>query len=145
MIDPRTGILTFEKPLVQIHSALSRADFLESTWANGAVDFVVNEPWHSWKRKGGYKSGRSSFDVVLFFEGERLDMITFSDCDSKFGTSWGDWSVENEMNRHESHYKWLAACIGNQRSFPWGSVWSGCDPKTGDAAIAIRYTYGRQP
>ena len=142
MIDPQTGIISFEQPLVQFGPALTRTEFLSAPWAIEAADFIVNEPWHSWKLGGPHLSGSVPFVIVLFFHGEDLKMVDFAHSDPKFGTSWDDYSVEKEMNRKASHDQWLSACIGLQRAFPWGSVWSGYDERGGGSSIFVRYEPG---
>ena len=54
-------------------------------------------------------------------------------------TSWSDWSRERELARKEAHDKWLNEVIGTRRSFPWGSVSSDFDAKTGGSEITIEY------
>ena len=139
MINPDDGVLTFEKPSARIGPGLTRSSFLSADWARGARDSVVNEPWHSWQLDGKYRSGSVPFAVVLYFHGNRLASIDFCHSDDKFGTSWDDFSEEKEAQRQKSHDAWLAECLGPRRSFPWGTVWSGVDPKAGGSSIFISY------
>src|SRR4029077_1408756 len=111
MIDPETGSISFDDTPVSIGPDLTRQQFLIE-WAGNAVDWIVNEPCHSWKLRGRHISAAVSFDVLLFFEGERLAMVHMLDSEARFGTSWDDWSQENEMQRKASHDKWLAQCLG---------------------------------
>ena len=108
MIDPDSGMLTFETPPASIAPSLTRAQFLVSALAKGAVTFVDNEPFHSWKINRTLRSCEVDFVVVLFFSGERLTMISLMNTDPRFGTSWADYSLENELARKASHDQWLA-------------------------------------
>jgi hypothetical protein len=139
MIDRETGLLDFQEPPVQIGPNLTRTEFLAATWAGDAEDVVVNEPWHSWKLRGKYVAEAVSFIVVLYFHGECLKMIILGNADERFGKSWGDWSLENEMARKASHDQWLTSFLGSWREFPWGGASSEFDSRSGGSSIIIRY------
>jgi|SRR6185437_8659727 len=140
MIDPHNGILAFENPAITIRPDVTRPKFLEASWARNSSDWVVNEPWHSWKLAGEYRSGMISFLIVLFFQGDRLNMVDLSNADAAFGETWSEYTLEKEAEREASHNRWLSECIGTQRSFDWGTVWSGIDQRGGGASIVIRYS-----
>jgi len=140
MIDPHNGIITFENPAITIRPDMTRLEFLEASWAHNASDSVVNEPWHSWDLAGEYRSRMISFLVVLYFHGDRLNMVNLCNGDRAYGTSWSEYSLEKEALREASHNRWLSECIGNKRSFDWGIVWSGIDQRGGGASIVIRYS-----
>jgi hypothetical protein len=139
VIDPKTGSLSFEDPVIKIGPTLTRSEFLCAAWSSDAADLVVNEPRHSWWFERAFYSESIPFSVCLYFHDERLKMVIFSDSDPKFGRSWDDYSFAKEMDRNASHEKWLSACIGSQRAFPWGSVWSGYDQRGGSSFICIEY------
>jgi hypothetical protein len=141
VIDPATGALSFQDASVQIGSALKRSEFLSAWWSKDAVDWVVNEPWHSWKLPRECTSDSISFIVVLYYRGEQLMQVELCNCDPKFGTSWNDHSDEKELNRKASHDQWLLACLRDRRTFSWGSVWSGYDDGGGSSSIRIRYEH----
>jgi len=139
MIDPATGSLTFAAPAVRVSPAITRSEFLSAAWAQGATDWVVNEPWHSWRLPGEYLSHSLPWIVVLYFQGERLTMVDLCHNDPRFGSSWSDHSVEKERARQASHDRWLSACVGERRSFPWGTIWSGYDDRSGGSFITLRF------
>jgi hypothetical protein len=139
MIDPRTGEFSFEQPPLRFGPRLSRAEFLAATWAHNASDFVVNEPWHSWKLSGTYLSASIPFVVILYYHGEKLSLVETCHSDPKFGTSWSDYTIEKEMQRKESHDRWLDTCLGHERTYSWGRVASVHDSKGGGTTIMVRY------
>jgi hypothetical protein len=77
MVNPHDGALTFEQPSLRIGPELKRSEFLTADWAQGAANSVVNEPWHSWKLDGQYWSMSWPFEVIVYFEGERLTSVNF--------------------------------------------------------------------
>lgn len=140
MIDPLSDVLVFDSPAITIRPDLTRQEFLEAPYSQHASDSVVNEPWHSWQLAGEYRSGMISFLVVLFFQGDRLNMVDLSNADAAFGETWSEYSLEKEAQREASHNRWLSECIGKKRKFDWGTVWSGVDQRGGGASIVIRYS-----
>lgn len=143
MFDASTGTLTFETPLVEIAPSLTRDQFLRSSLAEGATTHVANEPDHSWKLKGTFRSAGLDLLVVLWFRGQQLTMVSLMDADPRFGTSWDDASLEKEMARKESHDAWLANALGPQRTFAWGTVWSSYDERGGFSDMGVRYAAAR--
>jgi hypothetical protein len=139
VINPETGILSFEQPPILIGPALTRMEFLAGTLSENAADWMVNEPWHSWKLAGQYVSSSTPFVVLLFFQAEHLKMVDLLHDDPAFGRSWNDHSRAKELARQASHNQWLSKCLGTRRDFAWGSVWSRYDERAGDSSISIRY------
>ena len=139
MINPDDGVLAFEEPSLRIGPGLQRSEFLDADWAQGASVLVANEPWQSLKLDGEYRSRSLKFVLILYFHGDRLARIDFCASDPKFGTSWEDYSEEKERQRQASHDAWLWECLGERRSFWWGTVWSGIDPKGGGSSIVVSY------
>src|SRR5687767_15155513 len=99
MFDAMTGTLTFEQPPVVIAPSLTRNEFLGSSLANDATTHTENEPYHSWKLNGTYRSAGLELLVVLWFRGQQLTMVSLMDPDQRFGTSWADHSLEKELAR----------------------------------------------
>src|SRR4051812_32945152 len=106
MFDASTGTLTFEQPPTVIAPSLTRDEFLGSSLADGATTHVANEPFHSWKLNGTFRSARLDLLVVVWFRGQKLTMVSLMDPDRRFGTSWADHSREKEMARKASHDAW---------------------------------------
>lgn len=139
MFDARTGILTFEQPSIVIAPSLTRNQFLGSALGDGATTHIANEPYHSWKLNGSYRSAGLDLLVVLWFREQQLTMLSLMDRDPRFGTSWADHSREKEMARKESHDAWLSRSLPSRRNFSWGSIWSGYDERDGFSDIVVRY------
>jgi hypothetical protein len=133
MLERATGNLKFEDTDIVIGPGLTRSEFLKA--GIPAVTHWINEPWRSWVLpicKGG-----RDFGVTLFFQGERLYQVYLTDSDSRFGTSWMNYSPEKERARQESHDSWLIqGCGVPPGSYPWGTVWSGPN-STGDRLATI--------
>jgi hypothetical protein len=139
MFDASTGILSFERPAVVISPAMTRAAFLASPLAEGATSHIKNEPFHSWKLKGSYRSAQLDLLVVVWFRDEKLTMISLMDPDSRYGTSWEDYSLEKEMKRKASHDAWLSRVLPSQTDYSWGSVRSDYNDRGAFSEIVVKY------
>lgn len=139
MFNASTGALTFEQPLAVIAPSLTRDQFLGSCLAHGATTNIANEPFHSWKLTGTFRSAGLDLLVVLWFRGQQLTTVSLLDPDPRFGTGWADHTLENEMARKASHDAWLSRALPPQRDVSWGSVWSGYDEKGGFSDIVVKY------
>jgi hypothetical protein len=100
---------------------------------------IGNEPYHSWKLNGTFRSAGLELLVVLWFRGQQLTMVSLMDPDDRFGTSWAEHSLEKEMARKASHDAWLSRVLGPHCKFSWGSVWSGYDERGGFSDIVVKY------
>jgi hypothetical protein len=139
MLDESTGTLSFEQPAALIAPSLTRDRFLGSSLADGATTHIANEPYHSWKLNGTFRSAGVDLLVVLWFRGPQLTMVSLMDPDPRFGTSWSEHSLEKEMARKASHDAWLSRALPPSLDVSWGSVWSGYDEKAGFSEIIIKY------
>jgi hypothetical protein len=139
MFDASTGTLRFEQPPTVIAPSLTRDQFLGSSLADGATTHIANEPYHSWKLNGTFRSAGLDLLVVLWFHGQQLTMVSLMDPDPRFGTSWADHSLEKEMARKASHDAWLSRALPPDRNVSWGSVWSGYDDRGGFSDIVVKY------
>jgi hypothetical protein len=141
MIDPRTGIITFESPVFSIGPATRRSDFLSSTVGALSQSAVDNEPWHSWHLPP-LKAG-DDFDGTVYFTADEITMVILENADPRFGTSWTDYSNENERARKAAHDQWLAErCQIATGRHAWGAVTSTYGPSqpwAGLSSILVRY------
>ncbi len=142
MIDPHTGDLVTADGL-PIGPETTREGFEASAVGRSSEVSVRNEPWCSYALPLLHMEGRT-FGATIYFYGEEAESISLTIADPAFGSSWEDWSDENERRRHIAHEEWLAETIGAERDFSWGIVWAGRDAKTTDAHMIIRYA-GRYP
>ncbi|MGL6074988.1 MAG: hypothetical protein ACRC8S_12585 [Fimbriiglobus sp.] len=139
MFDASTGTLRFEQPPTVIAPSLTRDRFLVSSLADEARSHIANGTFHSWKLNGTFRSSGLDLLVVLWFHDQHLTMVSLMDPDPRFGTSWDDHSLENEMARKASHDVWLARALAPHRNFAWGSVLSGYDERGGFSNIVVKY------
>jgi hypothetical protein len=77
--------------------------------------------------------------VVLWFREQQLTMVSLMASDPRFGTSWADYSLENEMARKASHDAWLSRVLGPNRNFSWGKVWSAYDERGAFSDMGVKY------
>jgi hypothetical protein len=141
MIERSTGEIRLALGGTCISPALTREQFLASSLASQSRETVCNEPHCSFALPTVQVSGHA-FVVSLWFEGSSVHRVSIECADAEFGTSWSDWSEERELARKRLHDSLLAAALGpswmHQR-FPWGTVDSGYDPKSGFSSIGVTY------
>ena len=136
MIDPETGDLAFEQPAASFGPRTMRNAVLLSPWAAAGEPGDRAAPT---RLEGRYLSGGVAFGVVLRFEGRRLAAAELWNDDPKFGTSWDDFSREQELLRKATHDEWLTACLGDRRTFPWGTARAYFDERGGSNTIVVEY------
>lgn len=146
-LDPATGTLKLDDFDTALAPALTRKAFLASPLGQAASDLIVNEPWHSWQLADCKIAGRT-FLLGVFYEGERLDMVQLFLQDSRYGTSWEDFSPEKEKARRAAHWRWLRSQLGtagtrsssgDERRFAWGTAGAYYDPRNEESSIVISY------
>jgi hypothetical protein len=137
-IDVCTGVIAFPRLPLGAHS--TRTELLASPLADGAKIVVENDPWWTYGLPVQPLGGRE-FAVMLSFEGEELRAVYLTDTDPRFGTSWDDYSEEKEQARKRQHDRWLRQSLGRGRPwrFPWGTLDSVYDPRSGSSMIAVDY------
>jgi hypothetical protein len=136
--NPKTG--EFLLPGGTILSArLTRSAFLASAEGARAQVSVKNEPWCSFR----FEDDEDPLDIIVFFNGEKLETVQVSLRDPKFGTGWENWSEEKELDRKRANDQWLREHgLAPEKKYAWGSVWSGYDARSGSSMIVIRYEHG---
>ena len=139
MFDASTGTLSFEQPLTVIAPSLTRDQFLGTCLADGATTHIENEPYHSWKLNGAFRSAGLELLAVLWFHGQKLTRVSLMDSNPRFGTSWAEHSLEKEMARKASHDAWLSRAHAPHHKVAWGSVRSGYDERGGFSDIVVMY------
>jgi hypothetical protein len=141
--DKRSG--AFMLPGGVVDPALTREAFLASPLAEGHEIFVQNEPWCSYKLKR-FPVQDTEFIVVLFFADQRLTTVSLFDALPELtGGSWDDWSEEKEMARKRRHEEWLARWDLPIGTYPWGTVDSVYDPRSGASDIWVTYRDPDEP
>ena len=82
-------------------------------------------------------SGQMIAMTLCFFK-QTLDSLSVSVVRDN-GALWADWSQETEQARADATRQWLAAVGYAVGTYPWGNVYAGTDPKTGDGGAGIRF------
>jgi hypothetical protein len=148
VIDCLTGTLVLSGG--NVGCDLSRSSLLSSTMGAKAICDDVHTGWmHVYL--GPQNLGGTVFGVVLHFDVERLDGYSLSLVDARYGTSWDNYSEENQVAQRDAHDAWLLATLGRSSpepsnrgaqlrySFPWGDAWSTFDARGGSSSIGIRF------
>jgi hypothetical protein len=145
MLDGTTGDLEIQSVSIRIGSQFTRQQFLASALAEHARVLVQNEPYCTFSA-GSYELAGLSLSVSLVFYGEQLETIGLFHDAKALGSSWADWSEQQELKRKQIHDQWLVALTGHaSHVYTWGEIWSDFDPKSGGSSIVIRYSWQGKP
>lgn len=123
---------------------VERAAFEDSPIGQASEVAIRNEPWCSFNLPR-LKIDHHTLAATAYYCDSALIYISTAMVDSRFGTSWDDWSDEKEAMRHAEHQAWLEEHRGDRDiedgwlTFPWGKVLVCRDPKTSDARMMFRY------
>jgi hypothetical protein len=142
VIDPSTGKIKFSANEIMISGQLTREQFLSSTLAAQSQVIVRNEPYCSFNLpKVNFEE--HSFAWSLWFHNSILQSVSIACCDSKFGTSWSDWSEDKQKACKQFHDDLLVSIFGENFGsgrFLWGSVQSTYDVRAGSSSIKVIYS-----
>lgn len=92
-----------------------------------------------WLRLPTFQDGDVIVGLSLGFNCGRLERITLTDANPKFGTSWNDWSEKQEHFRAEKIGHWLTGKGYPPGSYSWGAVWASYDVKGGFGSAGVRF------
>jgi len=136
-IDPASGNVELEGSELVISSNLTLSEFLSSSAGAFAQLDVRNAPYETYSIS--LKDSLSTFGVSLVFESQRLDSARLEKITP--GSTWANWSQENELEGKSENDKMLMATFRETpHKFPWGEAVSVFDPRSGSAHITIRYS-----
>jgi hypothetical protein len=143
MIVLATGSITFKNEAMTVGSSLTRSNFLTSALGRISKVNVENEPHCSYSTVIPADALMSlPVGLTLYFYHQQLECVSIVASDSRFGSSWNDWSEEKEKDRKRFHDQWLVETIGTTSAqFPWGQLSSDYDGKSGFSAIHLRYSW----
>ena len=139
MIDLATGQILFASG-ASVAPGFTPGDLEASPFARTAER--GNAPQPPWDT---YTVGRHDLDGVpvlvtlAFYDGHlrSVDMYLVDDSET---ASWADWSEKRERNRKARGDKLLRAVLGSPPyKYPWGSISSVYDPKSGFSNIVVTY------
>ena len=141
MIDPSTGTINFPDKEIIVSGQLTREQFLSSTLGSQSEVLVRNESYCSFKLPKVNFEGHS-YVWSLQFKDSILQSVSITCCDSKFGTSWSDWSEDKQKACKQFHDHLLVSIFGESFSssrFSWGSVESIYDARAGESSVNVIY------
>ena len=143
MIDQNTGEITIESVPIRFGADFSRGEFLHSPLVKNASVFVKNEPYCSYQI-GTFRADDLSLIISLWFFGKKLESVELvHHTAEQFGSSWADWTEENELKRKAIHDAWLEKQLGKPPYiYDWGAVSSVYDERSGGSSIVVRYSFG---
>ena len=91
-------------------------------------------------------NGRTFRPSVYFTDGRITSVdLAWADPANKGGSPWENFSFERERDIAKADAAWLVATLGGVGSttstytFNWGTIWSGCDERSGFSSIVVRY------
>ena len=144
MISADTGSIRISEAL-EITSDASPADLEEQALRRR----------DGWNDRDGHKWTILSLEPFMFEERSIYSTFRFRDgslfsadfaiSEERFGGSkWADYSEEKEMERKSDHDRFLNDILGSTRDFPWGTVWSEFDVRSGGSSFGVRYNNREQ-
>lgn len=136
-INVNDGTITFTAGA--INAQLSRKDFLNSKIGARAEEFLINEPYATYRI-----FPESGIVTTVQFAGDVLETVSvlFKMQDDGPET----WSEAHELERKKIHDVWLRTEIGAPPyAFAWGRILSDYDAKACESDIFVAYGARRQP
>ena len=137
MIDKDNGEITFDNGFI-LSRKFTRDEIEKLKFGMKSTLIRNSAPWYV-VQLDNIKISGLNFSIVLYFNNNKLIMVDMSISDTKYGTSWDDWTKEKEMDRNRDNKNWLYQYTNGQNEFPWGKIWAGYDEKVGGSSIHIRY------
>ncbi len=139
-IDEHSGAIRLLEMPQTIDADTTRESFAESPL--GAQGKLSNqfEPFRTFNCRLNLTDGESLVVQLQFCE-SMLAGVTLCLDSKAFGESWGDWTMEKEMQRKARHDEILAASgVENDRKYKWGAACSFYDERSGGSSIYVSYS-----
>ena len=137
-LDPATGALAVARRVAAPGMTRYAADVLGGTWRD------MRSGW-AWLDVQHEVPGSGTWFVSLSFEADALVAASLAYLAGGEPRDWAYWTAERERDAVQRHDSWLDATLGRVRPwedgprFPWGTVWSGYDERSGGSSIVLRY------
>ncbi len=149
-IDPATGRLHFDDPLVEIVGRMTEADARANPAFVFGAPYGTRSPEYCQARFSSSTTDGDSFSgIVTFFAASVLLDCSFAMVLPGDEHGWQSWSRQRENERKLRHDSLLTAAFRglishtayNSTSYqlPWGQVSSLFDPKSGCSSIVVRW------
>lgn len=139
MIDKKTGNIELATGQV-IYPSMSLERIKSMGIGESQTEREIGNGW-IWHDVRNVQIQDQYFSIAFAFYNNKLNIITLIINNTRFNSNNGadPWSEKEEMQRAIIFNNWLNAEIGSERTFSWGEVWAGYDPKGGFSSITIRY------
>lgn len=141
MLNLSAGIIEIAK--LEINPKTSKDLFLSSILKDKVIekrDVSKGDGVYSRYELGRQKIDNDIFYVSLFFDNEKIEILSISLVIDDDTPSWSTWSEEREILRKELNNKWLYKYLGYPPyKYDWGEISSYYDSKGGFSYITIKY------
>ncbi len=137
-IKNETGEIFLQNLEEPIGPKLTRKKFLACALSQNSEMCMQNEPWCSY-RLSPVEVADTKFYIVLQFHSQKLQQVSLSDGNQRFGSSWDDVTEEKLKQQKEQHDKWLKNWNFLTDRHSWGQVTNSIDPHDNSSSIILRY------
>jgi hypothetical protein len=135
-INPQSGHVHFPDISLELRPLMPETEFISATSSLNRDNLGRNAGWQRYSIRQLISEDRRLGLFVIFFH-ERLNMLSFAYAHKD--ESWDTWTEEGERAREKEYQQELASQLGNQNTFPWGTVGAQLDSKSGGTDIWIRF------
>lgn len=135
----RNGIIILSKG-AKLMPGMLEVDFLKSPLGLEADSLGENDNYSRYRVSTSMKDNLIAHLLVVFHRG-LLKMILLRPKWPGTGSSWAEWSEEEELRIQELNSKLLEQYLEEPPpyNYQWGSVVSAYDPRGGFSSIVITY------
>jgi hypothetical protein len=140
MFDIKNGTIFLEKLETKIDSCFTHDKFCSSELFKKATPLVKNPPYNSYRIEDNIDFLGEKFNMVLFYQNEKLNRINLSFYNPNSSGSWNNWSEEKELETKKRQDNLLKQNFGAPPyEYQWGSLESVYDKRSGSAHLIIVY------
>jgi hypothetical protein len=137
LIDAKNGYVRFPALSLELRPLMSEAEFVSATSSLNRDNLGANGGWQRYSIRELIPNDQRLGIFFVFLEG-RLKMVSFAYAHKD--ESWETWSEAGELEREKQYREELAAQLGGETSFPWGTASAQLDSKSGGTDIWINFS-----
>lgn len=141
-IFPEKGNIEFPDLHLALHPGMPEADFIAATASLNRDNLGQNGGWQRYSIRELIPQDQRLGIFFVFLNG-RLKMVSFAYCHKD--ESWATWTEAGELAREKEYQQELAAQLGGENTFSWGTVGAQVDSKSGGTDIWINFSDPGQP